>query len=230
MVALNEYKKLGRACNVIYKIESPSGKVYIGKTCDFYSRINHYVKLHNIERHTKLCNSFLKYGMDAHTIDILCKDAKSEDLTSLEQFYIAKYDSFRKGLNCTIGGEGALRYSDDFCKELLQLNLDGLNCAEIGRLKNVKTNTVQALIRRVGTFIRHEMTAENKEIHRNAFKKYATTKVFPEFAKDNQGELRKVIAQRMPKKIIHLSEWHNSCHNLERQISRKKNKKYKKCN
>ena len=54
----------------IYKITSPSGKVYIGQSIDIERRFRHYKRM-VCKDQVKVYNSFLKYGVDAHIFEIL---------------------------------------------------------------------------------------------------------------------------------------------------------------
>ena len=89
----------------IYIIKSPNNKVYIGQTLNIENRIYRYKKL-DCKRQTKLYNSFLKYGFDNHTFEIIetleLNDRKILD--DREKFFISLYDSFEGGLNCNLGG------------------------------------------------------------------------------------------------------------------------------
>jgi group I intron endonuclease len=61
----------------IYKITSPSGKVYIGQSVNIELRWNKYVKfVESCKAQTKLYNSFKKYGPKNHTFEIIeeCND------------------------------------------------------------------------------------------------------------------------------------------------------------
>lgn len=92
----------------IYKIENPSGKIYIGKTTNMNTRMNKYRYL-NCNNQKRLHSSLLKYGWNAHTVDVIDTVLIFDDnLDILEKYYIDHYDSYRKGLNCTLGGEGVL--------------------------------------------------------------------------------------------------------------------------
>lgn len=57
----------------VYKILSPSGRSYIGKTVDLYERFKCYVSAYNAKRNDqpKLMKSFVKYGIQNHKIEIL---------------------------------------------------------------------------------------------------------------------------------------------------------------
>ena len=90
----------------IYKITSPSGKIYIGKSADIKLRWKKYLRL-NCKMQTKLYNSLQKHGAEKHQFEIIhiCKE---EDLSDLEKHYIKLYDCFqtKDGLNLRAGGEG----------------------------------------------------------------------------------------------------------------------------
>lgn len=81
----------------IYKITSPSNRVYIGQSIDIERRFRHYKKLACKEQ-VKIYNSFLKYGVDAHIFEVL-ELCDTEDLNNRERYYQDLYDSVNNGLN-----------------------------------------------------------------------------------------------------------------------------------
>lgn len=95
---------------VIYKITSPTGKIYIGKAVDFAARYATYRK-RLAEGQSALHNSFLKYGFEAHSFEIL-ETSSVDSLAELEVKYIKEHKSFarenKNGLNLTKGGDGTL--------------------------------------------------------------------------------------------------------------------------
>ncbi len=85
----------------IYKITSPSGKIYVGQSIDIESRFNRY-KRTDCKQQSKLWRSFLKYGTDNHNFEIiwLCN---SFELNYFERKFQLKFDSIgEKGLNLVI--------------------------------------------------------------------------------------------------------------------------------
>lgn len=86
----------------IYKIKSPSGKVYIGQTIDWNRRFREY-KQRLGKSQTKLYRSFLKYGYINHTFEVLI-ECEIEKLDFYECYYIDLYDSVNNGLNSKGGG------------------------------------------------------------------------------------------------------------------------------
>ena len=81
----------------IYKITSPSGKIYIGQTTNYSKRHNAY-KNHKCKRQPKLFASIEKYGFINHTIELI-KECKVEELNYYERYYQEYYESVLNGLN-----------------------------------------------------------------------------------------------------------------------------------
>jgi group I intron endonuclease len=81
----------------IYKITSPSDKVYIGQSIDIERRFRHYKRMVCKEQ-IKIHNSLLKYGVDAHIFEVL-ELCDTEDLNNRERHYQDLFDSVANGLN-----------------------------------------------------------------------------------------------------------------------------------
>jgi len=95
----------------IYKITSPSNKIYIGKSFNIINRFKRYKKLLCKEQ-PKLYRSFKKYGTENHIFEIIEKfdSIELKDLNNKEIYYIKLFNSKEKGLNCTNGGDGILGF------------------------------------------------------------------------------------------------------------------------
>jgi len=92
--------------HVIYSIEFPNGKLYIGQTNNFVSRIyNHKKNAKNPRSNLPLYNAINKYGWANLKINklLLCLP---EDVDELEKLYIKKYKTTDKkfGYNLDSGG------------------------------------------------------------------------------------------------------------------------------
>ena len=81
----------------IYKITSPSNKIYIGQSIDIERRFRHYKRM-VCKDQVKIYNSFLKYGVDAHIFEVL-ELCDTEELNNRERHYQNLYDSVANGLN-----------------------------------------------------------------------------------------------------------------------------------
>lgn len=95
---------------VIYKITSPSNKIYIGKSKNFYRRlISHRNSTKKEFTNVILINSFKKYGFDNHIFEII-DEVENSKLDEREIFWIKKINSYRwdnpNGMNMTLGGDG----------------------------------------------------------------------------------------------------------------------------
>lgn len=88
----------------IYKITSPTGKIYIGQSVDIHRRFNYY-KSSNCKKQKLLYNSLCKYGYNLHLFEIV-KVCLKDELNKYEIEYINLYNSFsnKNGLNLRSGG------------------------------------------------------------------------------------------------------------------------------
>ena len=95
----------------IYKITSPSGRIYIGQSWDVNKRFKTYKNL-QCKGQTLLYKSLSKYGVENHIFEMiheLPKDVEQSILDTYEILYISQYNSnyIRSGfgLNLTDGGD-----------------------------------------------------------------------------------------------------------------------------
>jgi hypothetical protein len=97
--------KRPRICG-IYKILSPSGRIYIGQSINILKRWETY-KYKACKTQSKLHNSFCKYGAINHIFEII-HFCEPKELDDLEKYYINFYDSCNPhtGLNCVAAARG----------------------------------------------------------------------------------------------------------------------------
>lgn len=77
----------------IYKITTPTSKVYIGQSTDIDFRFSDYRRM-RCNRQTKLFNSFKKHGVENHvfeTVHELPVDIDTETMVKYEQLYMDLY-------------------------------------------------------------------------------------------------------------------------------------------
>lgn len=86
----------------IYKITSPTGKIYIGSTINSVNgRWKHYKTL-NCKSQRKLYSSFLKHGVNAHVFSVIC-ETSFENMLSTEYIVGMQYDVLSKnGVNLAL--------------------------------------------------------------------------------------------------------------------------------
>lgn len=94
---INLYKNI---CG-IYKITSPSNRVYTGQGINLYDRLVKYKNL-QCKGQTRLYKSLLKYGWEAHTFEII-EECEFEQLNIRERYWQDFYDVLgENGLNCVL--------------------------------------------------------------------------------------------------------------------------------
>lgn len=95
----------------IYKITSPSGKIYIGQAVDIRRRFKEYNTLSNrIKKQVKLYRSFIKYNIENHIFEIL-EICNFEDLNCRERFWQDEfYVIGENGLNLKLTACGGRKY------------------------------------------------------------------------------------------------------------------------
>lgn len=93
----------------IYRITCiPNGRVYIGiTTLSLGARWRGHV-YSCIRSNGKLQRAIRKYGKNSFSMDHIASAFDFNGLLSSERDMIAQYDSFKNGMNCTLGGEGVL--------------------------------------------------------------------------------------------------------------------------
>lgn len=82
----------------IYKITSPSGRVYIGQAVDIEDRFKDY-RSYSCKSQIKLYNSLKKYGVDEHIFEYK-EECTQEQLNNREGYWQDFYKCVEKGLNC----------------------------------------------------------------------------------------------------------------------------------
>lgn len=98
---------------ILYKAESPSGKIYIGITQEtLCSRISKHLYTSK-KSNTKFSKAIRKYGINNIKFSIILEDLELDAALLLEKEYIKKYNTFKNGYNSTLGGEGAFGYKWD---------------------------------------------------------------------------------------------------------------------
>lgn len=87
----------------IYKITSPSNRIYIGQSVNIEKRFISYKKMYiRNEKQTKLHRSFLKYGVDNREFKLIFECIESE-LNYYERYYQEMFNCIgNNGLNCRL--------------------------------------------------------------------------------------------------------------------------------
>ena len=122
-----EIKEVMGPRGIIYKITSPSGKVYVGQTVrSFEKRIQEHKSKHS--GCTLLRNAIQKYG-DEMKYEIIEENVPQEQLDEREVFWISHFISLApNGYNCNTGGQFNV-----VTQEIKDKVRDGLNKSKIDR-------------------------------------------------------------------------------------------------
>jgi group I intron endonuclease len=99
----------------IYKITSPSGKIYIGQSVDIEKRWKEYKKL-RCKRQPKLHASLTKHTPDSHTFEII-EECLRDELDVREIYWGEYYNVIEQGLNHAIGYKNQKR-SKESCDKI----------------------------------------------------------------------------------------------------------------
>lgn len=125
----------------IYKLTSPSGKIYIGQTQCLYKRFQDYRKP---KANEYLMKAILKYGLENISVEILEKDVLLELLDEREQFYLDTLQPFN-GNGYNICKEASTTRGRKRPKDELK-GISDYRKTRIGELNNFygKTHSVEA--------------------------------------------------------------------------------------
>jgi len=85
----------------IYKITSPTNKVYIGQSINIERRFKNYKSISQTRGQVMLHNSFKKHGVNKHAFEII-EECIVESLNERERYYQDFYDVLNGGLNCLL--------------------------------------------------------------------------------------------------------------------------------
>lgn len=91
----------------IYKITSPTGRIYIGQSIDIEKRFAYYRSL-ACKTQPKLYRSLLKYGFENHKLEVVIT-CDIYQLTKNERLYQEKFNTIINGLNCVLVGTNEFR-------------------------------------------------------------------------------------------------------------------------
>lgn len=103
----NENKRLLRGLLGVYKITSPSGKIYVGSGKLYMRYLSYKNGWTKFQR--RLDHSIKKHGWEAHTFEVICIDVH-ENLFKWERYFGLLYDVIGKnGLNLQLPKDGELK-------------------------------------------------------------------------------------------------------------------------
>jgi group I intron endonuclease len=204
----------------IYKLVSPSGKVYIGQSRNINKRFGMYSRF-ECKNQRKLYPAICKYGWDNFTKEILIsyEDVEQGVLNYKETAYIAEYEAVDKGYNCCPIGNShvGVKYSPESLDRMRQLML-GKRQTEESKAK-ISATLLERYKGEPHFNKGRTLTAEHRLSISNGLKATTNRKpkkarvpiVHPTEAIDSEGVLRLIVSTPNDR---HKSEWDRACCNL----------------
>lgn len=150
---------------VIYYIQSPSGKGYVGKTDNFEERMKGHQKIST--KCTLLKRAIDKYGWDNMKVTILLK-CKLEDMPYYEQLMVDAYDTFGpNGYNCTTGGEKNKIISNE-----MRTKISSSLCATYRDRINLSSCILKSKTGTFSTYLPRSWTLDRSKLYLSGFASY----------------------------------------------------------
>lgn len=93
----------------IYKITSPTKKVYIGQSVNIERRFSTYKRNNPINKQPRLYGSFKKYGIENHKFEVI-EECDISELNNRERYWQDYFNVLEIGLNCCLTNTNNLDY------------------------------------------------------------------------------------------------------------------------
>ena len=159
----------------IYKITSPTGKIYVGQSINIEKRFYQYKKLH-CKGQAILYNSFIKHGVEKHKFEIL-EYCEISELNDKERYYQDLYSVLNgKGLNCklTKSSDRSGKHSEETKIKIGIANKGRIYSSEIRKQMSIsKTNMSEETKIKIGLFHKGRKRSNETKL------KISTSKINP---------------------------------------------------
>lgn len=207
----------------IYKITSPTNKIYVGQSTNLKGRETKYKNL-KCESQPKIYRSLKKYGWESHIFEII-EECPVEQLDELEFQWKLFYNSVENGLNCHYKDSGGGYKSEETKKKMSQshigkhilsenhiksiINANKNNKYNLGRkhseeIKSKRNKSLTGIDRTSWNLGRKKgwiMSEEDKE--RRRIPKTEEAKIKMRKPRSDQGKLNMRVPKPNLQKIIH---------------------------
>ena len=127
----------------IYKITSPTKKIYIGQSINIQKRFLSYKGLH-CKSQTIIFNSLKKHGSENHKFEILCECEISE-LNDKERYYQDLYSAIGiSGMNCKLTkSKDRSGKASEKTKEKMRISLKGNNSGRKQSIEEIEQRRIK---------------------------------------------------------------------------------------
>lgn len=161
----------------IYKITSPTGRIYIGQSVDVHHRFKTYKRMYvKNEGQTKLHRSFKKHGVENHTFEII-EECSEEGLNCRERYWQDFYDVLNGGLNCRLTkvGDRSGKVSAETLSKMSEASMGNQHWLDKNHTQETKDK-----IRAANTGRRY-----SEEVNKSKGRKGSISPLKGKFSKDN---------------------------------------------
>ena len=192
----------------IYKITSPTGRIYIGQSINIQNRWIEYQRK-KAKGQIKLNRSFLKHGIENHTFEII-ELCPIEILNKRERHFQEMFDVIGKnGLNCKLTGTDEKKYvHSDETKQKMSESTKGEKHPLFGKHHTKQTRIKQSKAR-LGKYIGEQNHFYNKTHSKKSIKKMS------ESSKGSKNGMAKIVLDTQTgvfyecaKNVSDLYGWH----------------------
>lgn len=139
----------------IYKITSPSGRIYIGQSTKIEKRKLDYKTLSKCKGQTKLYHSILKYGWDNHIFEVV-EECKQENLNERERYWQDYFNCLKIGLNCK------LTETSDKSGKISEETRKRMSISSLGKLRTEESKRKQSLAKKGKPGYKHSEKSKKK--------------------------------------------------------------------
>lgn len=201
----------------IYEHVSPSGKRYIGQTCQKLSR--RWRNGTGYARNEYFYRAIKKYGWDNFQHNIICQCATLDEANNIEAGLIARYKTNlpEYGYNISGGGDGIGRMAESTKKKLSQLRrgkFAGVNNPNYGRKhtedERARMSAFQKEYFSTHRSPRYGVTASEETRRKQSISRRNSDKAKKAIERLNQSKAKKV-------RCIETGVVYSSAHEVERQ-------------
>jgi group I intron endonuclease len=138
----------------IYKITNLiNNKCYIGQTNNIPRRWSEHKSAlnRNLHHNEHLQKSWLRYGERNFKFEVL-EYCSLEELNTLEEFYVSKFNSYKRGYNRTVGADGKGKAMSQEAREKIRKAKLGTKMDEKVKehLRKIRANPVKATNKKTG--------------------------------------------------------------------------------
>lgn len=165
----------------IYKIENKINQnVYIGQSNNIEMRWKqHKINIKNGSQ--TIYKAIRKYGIENFDFSIL-EECPLEKLDEREKYWIEYYNSYEKGYNENLGGQGVRLFTQEFIDQVILKWEEGKSISEIAILFKKENYTIQHILRNFcETYSGEESTKRGK--------RYQQSKIHPIYEFNEDGKI-----------------------------------------